>query len=125
LKSDVSWITLGHRFRSSPFARRNHAFQISNTMTKDAIAPVGNPLSRATGNQPCDDRHTSHRLAENVRHFRAINNMTQETLAQRCGIFRTYLSRIETGKGNPSLSVLIALANALEVPPHALLGPIK
>jgi transcriptional regulator with XRE-family HTH domain len=45
-------------------------------------------------------------------------------LASRCGIFRTYLSRIESGAANPSLGVLVTLADALGVEPHVLLqGP--
>ena len=39
-------------------------------------------------------------------------------------IFRTYLSRIESGAANPSLGVLVTLADALGVEPHVLLqGP--
>ena len=46
--------------------------------------------------------------------------MTQDILSERCGIFRTYLSRIESGVANPTLLVLIALAEALEVLPGDL-----
>jgi transcriptional regulator with XRE-family HTH domain len=41
--------------------------------------------------------------------------MTQEDLAERCGLFRTYMSRIETGKANPTLAMIHALADSLEV----------
>lgn len=41
--------------------------------------------------------------------------MSQEVLAQRCGIYRTYLSRIEAGTANPTLKVLFGLATALNV----------
>ncbi len=64
-------------------------------------------------------------LARNVKHFRRLKNISQESLASECGIFRTYLSRIETGKSNPSLSVLVALAASLGVTPNALLVPIE
>lgn len=46
--------------------------------------------------------------------------MTQEELADRCALFRTYLSRIEAGLANPSLTVLYALAEALSVPVQQL-----
>ena len=46
--------------------------------------------------------------------------MTQEDLAERCGLFRTYLSRIETGRANPTLTMIHALAASLGVPAHAL-----
>jgi transcriptional regulator with XRE-family HTH domain len=47
--------------------------------------------------------------------------MTQEDLAEKCGIYRTYLSRIESGNANLTLVVLVALANSLQVMPHELL----
>lgn len=46
--------------------------------------------------------------------------MTQDDLAERCGLFRTYMSRIETGKANPTLVMIHALADSLEVPVTAL-----
>jgi transcriptional regulator with XRE-family HTH domain len=36
-------------------------------------------------------------------------------LADQCGIFRTYLSRIENGTANPTITVLASLAVALNV----------
>ncbi len=48
--------------------------------------------------------------------------MTQEDLAERCGLFRTYMSRIETGKANPTLTMIHALATSLGVPVAALFG---
>lgn len=48
--------------------------------------------------------------------------MTQEDLAERCGLFRTYLSRIETGQANPTLTMIHALAVSLDVPVTQLFG---
>lgn len=59
-------------------------------------------------------------VGERVKTLRVANALTQEVLAERCGIFRTYLSRIESGSANPTLVVLVALAGALEVPPSEL-----
>lgn len=59
-------------------------------------------------------------VGERVKALRVANALTQEVLAERCGIFRTYLSRIESGSANPTLVVLVALAGALEVPPSDL-----
>ncbi len=59
-------------------------------------------------------------VGERVKALRVENTLTQEVLAERCGIFRTYLSRIESGTANPTLVVLVALAGALEVPPSDL-----
>lgn len=50
-----------------------------------------------------------------VRMYRQLAGMTQDDLAARCGIYRTYLSRLENGQANPTLSVLRALAATLDV----------
>ena len=57
-----------------------------------------------------------------MRDLRRAAGMTQEDLAERCGLFRTYMSRIETGKANPTLSMIHALAASLGVPVTALFG---
>ena len=46
-------------------------------------------------------------VGEKVRALRKNAGLSQEVLAERCGIFRTYLSRIESGAANPSLVVLV------------------
>lgn len=65
---------------------------------------------------------TSPRLAFGLRlrELRAQAGLTQEDLAERCGLFRTYLSRIETGTANPTLTMIHALAASLGVPVTAL-----
>lgn len=60
-------------------------------------------------------------VGEKIRSLRKSAGLSQEILADRCGIFRTYLSRIESGSANPSLVVLVTLAKALDVEPHVLL----
>ena len=47
--------------------------------------------------------------------------MTQVDLAERCGIYQTYLSRIENGAANPSVFLLNAIATALGVETYTLL----
>jgi transcriptional regulator with XRE-family HTH domain len=50
-----------------------------------------------------------------VRRLRTEADLSQEALAGKCNIFRTYLSRIENGTGNPTIAVVAALAAALKV----------
>ncbi len=57
-----------------------------------------------------------------VRELRLAAGMTQDDLSERCGLFRTYVSRIETGQANPSLTMIHALAVSLGVPIPALFG---
>lgn len=56
------------------------------------------------------------RFGQRIRELRAARELTQEDLAERVGIFRTYMSRIETGVANPTLTLVQALADALSVP---------
>ena len=50
-----------------------------------------------------------------VRLRRIEVGISQQVLADRCGFFRTYLSRIENGSANPTIIVLAKLAVSLEV----------
>lgn len=56
------------------------------------------------------------RFGANVRRARRAQDMTQEDLADRAGIHRTYLSGLERdGDKNPSLAVVGRIAAALNV----------
>jgi transcriptional regulator with XRE-family HTH domain len=57
----------------------------------------------------------------NVRWLRQSRKFSQEVLAQQCGIYRSYLSRIESGDANPTLMVIVALAHSLGTEPYELL----
>lgn len=46
--------------------------------------------------------------------------LSQEAFADKCGFARSYMSRIERGKANPSLDAVETLAAALKVPVHKL-----
>jgi transcriptional regulator with XRE-family HTH domain len=47
--------------------------------------------------------------------LRRAAKVSQETLADRCGFARSYMSRIERGKANPSLDAIQILADGLKV----------
>ena len=61
------------------------------------------------------------RVGLNIQELRRARKLSQEELADRCQIHQTYLSGVETGKRNPSLSVLERIAAALGVDPEDLL----
>lgn len=48
-----------------------------------------------------------------MRQLRLEQGYTQEVFAERCGFFRTYLSRVETGRANPTLNAIEVIAVAL------------
>src|SRR6202044_1581886 len=56
-----------------------------------------------------------------VRKNRAKRGMTRRQLAQSSTTSERYLAQIESGAGNPSVSVLRAIAQALDLPAAALL----
>jgi transcriptional regulator with XRE-family HTH domain len=47
--------------------------------------------------------------------------LSQEGLAELSGLHRTYISGIERGVRNPTLSIILQIANALKVRPSELL----
>ena len=46
--------------------------------------------------------------------------LSQEAFADRCGFARSYMSRIERGRANPSLDAIETLAGGLKVSVKAL-----
>lgn len=55
-----------------------------------------------------------------VREYRQRKELSQEELADKCGLHRTYISDIERGIKSVSLVSLLRIAEALNVPSHRL-----
>ena len=64
------------------------------------------------------------RLGQNLRALRKARGLSQERFALEHDIDRTYVSGIERGTRNPTVSVLGRLADALGVDIHELLLPV-
>lgn len=64
-------------------------------------------------------------LAANVKAARERLDLSQEEFAHQTGIDRTYVSGIERAVRNPSLKLIVKLANGLEMSPGELLTPPK
>jgi len=62
-------------------------------------------------------------LGNNVRQLREARRMSQEQMSQLAGIPRPTWSNLESGSSNPTLTVLVKVANALQVPLEELIGP--
>jgi XRE family transcriptional regulator, aerobic/anaerobic benzoate catabolism transcriptional regulator len=60
-------------------------------------------------------------IGAELRKHRAKRGLTRRQLAQSSATSERYLAQIESGTGNPSVSVLRAIARALELPTAALL----
>ena len=55
------------------------------------------------------------RLGRNVRQLRQEKGLSQEGFAHEAGIHRTYVSDIERGARNPTITIVQRLADALGV----------
>jgi len=55
------------------------------------------------------------RFGHRVRELRETRGLSQEELAFRAGVHRTYLGGIERGERNPALKNIAAIAEALGV----------
>lgn len=61
-------------------------------------------------------------VASNLRRLRTAQEVTIETLARTSGVSVRTIKYIESGEGNPRLSIIEALAAALSVPVTDLLS---
>jgi len=63
----------------------------------------------------------SQNLGSNIRTRRKELRISQEELARRCNIDRSYMGQIERGTANPSLAVIDAIAHSLVMTASELL----
>jgi transcriptional regulator with XRE-family HTH domain len=64
---------------------------------------------------------SSKKLGENLRKLRLKKGLSQGVLANKLGVDRAYISNIENGRMNPTLSTLEKIAGALGVSSSELL----
>lgn len=57
-----------------------------------------------------------------IREMRQDTGLSQEALAEKIGIHRTYMSDLERGIRNPTIKVFCAIARALDVKGSAILA---
>ncbi len=77
---------------------------------------------RRTGVKPVS---LSVAFGQTVRSLRETQGWTQEAFADHCGFFRTYLSRIETGKANPTLNAIEVISLAVNLPVSELIARVE
>jgi transcriptional regulator with XRE-family HTH domain len=76
-----------------------------------SLPSMANPIARAFGHR--------------VRKLRTERRISQEELADRCGVHRTYMGRIERGETNITLTNIHKVARGLGVPVAALVDETK
>lgn len=62
-------------------------------------------------------------LGLRIKELRVEHGFTQEELSDRSGMFRTYMSRVESGQANPTLTMLYQIAGAFGIDVRELLAP--
>ena len=65
------------------------------------------------------------RFAANLFKARKTRGITQQGLAERCGLHRTEISLLERGGREPRLGTIVKLAGALGVPLESLCSGIR
>lgn len=71
------------------------------------------------------DDNVAHNLAHNIRKLREARGLTQQQIARAADVPRPTWANLESGSANPTLSVLIKVATALQVRVEELIGPPK
>jgi transcriptional regulator with XRE-family HTH domain len=60
-----------------------------------------------------------------LRHFRSSLQISQERLSQESGLDRSYISLLERGLRQPSLTTFLQLAKALNIPSDVLILKVE
>lgn len=64
-------------------------------------------------------------LGATIRTFRQNKGLSQEELAARAGVHRTYISQLERGIKSPTLLVLVEISRALDIRSSYLLSIVE
>lgn len=67
-------------------------------------------------------KKTNTAFGKALREFRKALDMSQELLAERANLDRTYISLLERGLRSPSFDTILSLGHGLGLPAAALVG---
>src|SRR5687768_12725726 len=80
------------------------------------------PIVGIDGRRPSTrNRPVGQTLADNLLAARTIAGLTQQELADAAGVSRATVAQLETGDGDPRLSTIVHLAEALQISPMLLI----
>jgi transcriptional regulator with XRE-family HTH domain len=65
---------------------------------------------------------TPRRMGRRLKKLRTAKGMSQDALAKRAKITREYVNKLEAGRYDPTMTVLVRLARGLDVPVTELLN---
>lgn len=64
---------------------------------------------------PLPYKHALRQFGARLQQVRKAQDISQEALAEKIGVHRTYLSLVEKGQRNPSLRVIYRIVKALKI----------
>lgn len=96
-------------------ARRVHQTRCPKSGT-DFPGRCGKPASVPPSDRPDHVRERRELFGDVVREYRLAAGLSQEALAERCGVDRKSISRMETGAFSPRLDSVFNVAEALDIP---------
>ena len=85
----------------------------------DAMDTLDDILGIPTGGQSLS--HMLDGIGENIQKTRTARGMNQGELANQAGVDRAYISLVENGKQNLTMSALVKLADALSIPVSSII----
>ncbi len=65
------------------------------------------------------------RFGANLAQARERRGLSQSQLARKVEVVDTYISRIETGRAQPSFRLIVSLARQLDIPPAELFARVE
>lgn len=64
-------------------------------------------------------------LVFNIKYYRYLSGMSQEKLAEECGLSPRYITDIERGRHCPTILKIEKIASSLKIDPHVLFKNVK
>ena len=61
------------------------------------------------------DKKILKNISRNMKIYRNKNGLSQEKLAEKCNLHRTYIGAVERAEKNLTIKSLVKIANALEI----------
>ncbi len=90
------------------------------------VAVDGMPSSDELGLRLASERaERAQQFGERVTRLREARGLTKKALAQRCQIPESVLSAVEKGRREARITMILILAEGLELTPGELLRPLK
>lgn len=72
-----------------------------------------------------EDANIEYQFGQILKSKREERQISQEKLAELCGLHRTYISLLERGIRQPTLATLFKLATALKISPSKLISELE